>query len=196
MIVNHFSIFDVLYLTDRISGRSRTSIPEIHLFSYLSCLLSLYKGIPVSEWGYSFAYTERGFPYGKDLSEALDHMIRIGHISDLASGYVLSDTGNSILDTLTKIELYEPRITLLHGATSALSVLPLGMIRLALSHQLDIGMSRSSSGGRMLLNNTAMDDLYDQFEILSDALGKETQDIMIPAATWLGFTSSLELQSE
>ena len=45
--------------------------PELHMFSYLGCLLSLYAGRMVSEWGYRFVCTPDGAPYSPDLSYAL-----------------------------------------------------------------------------------------------------------------------------
>ncbi len=52
-----------------------TSITEIHLFAYLSCMLSLFKENPVSMWGYSFSVTSTSHPYSADIDEEIINLI-------------------------------------------------------------------------------------------------------------------------
>ena len=47
--------FDLLFVAEELSLKLGTAtVGEIHLFSYLGCLLSLFEGQPVADLGYSF----------------------------------------------------------------------------------------------------------------------------------------------
>ena len=49
---------------------------EIQLFAYFSLILHAYKGKDVSSWGYSFIVDENGFPFSKELNDAIERHIK------------------------------------------------------------------------------------------------------------------------
>ena len=49
---------------------------EIQLFSYFSLILHAYKGKDVSSWGYNFIVDENGFPFSKELNDAIERHIK------------------------------------------------------------------------------------------------------------------------
>ncbi len=59
--MNPYAAFDALQIIASLQSIYRNvAEAEVHLFAYLSCLLSLYSGQPVGDWGYDFAGTTTG----------------------------------------------------------------------------------------------------------------------------------------
>jgi len=64
MRLNPDATFDCLYVANHLQVKQLSISPqEIHLFTYLACLLWLYKERVVSDWGYDFVGTELGAPF-------------------------------------------------------------------------------------------------------------------------------------
>jgi hypothetical protein len=51
------------------------SVQELHLFSYLACLLALFEGRPVADWGYRFALTSKGYPFSAEFEAARQALV-------------------------------------------------------------------------------------------------------------------------
>ena len=72
MRLNPEATFDCLLVAERLRREAGTfTAPELHLFSYLGCLLWLYRGNIAADWGYSFVGTELGAPFSLDIDYAL-----------------------------------------------------------------------------------------------------------------------------
>lgn len=54
---------------------------ETHLFAYLSCILGLWRGQPLADWGYNFAVTSEGFPFSADFEIARAELAPRGLVS-------------------------------------------------------------------------------------------------------------------
>lgn len=68
---NPSAIFDTLYIVSKTEDQYESlSLSEVTFLSYFACLLSLYKGNPVSAWGYTFMRNEQGVPVSAELAEA------------------------------------------------------------------------------------------------------------------------------
>ena len=62
---------------------------ETHLFAYLSCILGLWRGQPLSNWGYSFVVTSEGFPYSADFEDARAELVPRGLVKVDGDGRLL-----------------------------------------------------------------------------------------------------------
>src|SRR5437016_13209164 len=100
-----FAYFDTLSLGERTSdlveGFSR---PELHLFSYAACLLSLYEGQPSADWGYEFIATENGLPFAADLDASLETAFGLGQCHLHGALAVLTADGRAELAGLRALE--------------------------------------------------------------------------------------------
>ena len=78
--LNPDATFDCLFVANRLqSQRSSISVQEIHLFTYLACLLWLYRERAVSDWGYKFVGTEVGAPFSREIDTALKELLERGY---------------------------------------------------------------------------------------------------------------------
>ena len=80
-MVNPYAAFDSLYISAALGTNIRRPVvAEIHAFAYLACLLSLYRGQPVSDWGYGFAGTRDGSPFSPEIEGAVRAMASTGYL--------------------------------------------------------------------------------------------------------------------
>lgn len=192
-VPNHYAYFDTLSLSIRLQvALDQIAQLEIHLFSYLACLLSLYRGQSASEWQYDFAVTkQQPYPYSPDLDLAVRQLIRSGKLEE-QDGYVTpDDSAKEDHEFLSKLSLYSSREEYLDGACSSLLVLPVGRIGSALNRDPDIQGAIALGQNRRLLTESGLDNLHRQFAALSTTLGVGVEDLMIPATVWLTYLSTV-----
>jgi hypothetical protein len=193
-VINHYAYFDALSLASRLQNSlGNVAQLEIHLFSYLACLLSLYKGRSVAEWGHQFAVTkQQTYPYSPDLNDAISQLVHNGELSAIDEYVTLGETGQAEYQFLKTLSQYSDREPLLDGACSSLLALPVGVIREALYQDPDIKGAIALSQSRRLLTESGLETLYEQFAALSSTIGIEIEDLMVPATIWLTFLSQIQ----
>ena len=77
--LNPAATFDCLFVARRLQHLNGSfSIPELHIFGYLACLLWLYRNQPISDWGYTFVGTELGAPFSQDIDTAANEFLEHG----------------------------------------------------------------------------------------------------------------------
>ena len=186
--MNPFASFDCLGLGTRLQGAlGDTSDPELHMFAYLSCLLWLYRGHPVSDWGYSFTGTREGAPFSTDMEHALVELATSGHISDDPNHRVVTPGGSELFAELRELTLNRTREPYLEGACSTALAFPPGRVRDALVRQPELKRAHLTGAATQLLDDRTADVMYGQFQQLSQALGVDTHDLMIPATVWVEY---------
>src|SRR4051812_31260182 len=95
---NPAAYFDVLLLGERISDLVEGfSKPEIHLFSYAACLLSLYEGAPVADWEYEFVSGKNGLPFSAEIDDAMDALFSLGFLERRGPLISVTDDGRTEL---------------------------------------------------------------------------------------------------
>ena len=197
MHLNHYAYFDTLAICSYLQkSLEKVSFVEIHLFSYLACLLSLYKGQSVSDWDYDFAIIkEQGYPYSSDLDNAIHELIRKGNLIEKDLYIELTDWGQNAYDSFKEFSLYSIRGPFIDGACSSLLALPVGSIRHAIYQQPYIKGAITLSQSRSLLTDAdaGLDALYEQFSALSKAISINVEDLMVPSVVWI--TYLLEIQN-
>ena len=163
------------------------SVAELHLFSYLGRILSLFDGLPISEWGYEFVVTSEGFPFSTQLNEGLKVTGRLGLVVDDVDGELVPDKVAIAAEygVLARISDARRRSDWLKAATHCSLSIPSGSIRYALNHSPGLAAATSSGQRRMLLQPTDVATLYSQYAIVQDALGGLEHDLLAPAVVWL-----------
>lgn len=182
------AVFDTLTILARLETPVGPVLrSEVHLFAYLGCLLSLYSGQPVAEWGYEFAGTAEGSPFSAAVEDALGSLIHSGDVTAARSGLALAQAGHDEYGLLRTIGRYDEREAFIAGACASTLALPLGLLRSALNQEPALRRVSAIRGTRTLLDDADTAILYEQFNALSDALGAEVHDVMVPAVAWLTY---------
>ena len=193
-MLNHHAYFDSLSICNQLSlTLEKVAQIEVHLFAYLACLLSLYKKQPASAWEYKFGVTEQGYAFSSDIQRALNVLINNGRLVVEGEYVQLTQTGIDEYVQLKALFQYSQREPFIEGACSSALAMPLGMIRDAISQEVDIKRAITLSQSRMLLTEMATNTLYEQFQVLSDAIGVNIQDLMVPAVVWLNYLAQHSL---
>ena len=185
--VNPFAFFDCLAISTRLQDVLDAVAPaEVHLFAYLACLLSVYRGMPVARWGYSFAGTHNGSPFSPEVEMSKELLLRTGHATVTEFGYLqLTSSGCKEYELLASLTVNSQRIEYLVGACATVLTLPLGWIRAAITSDRQMRLAAELKTTRPLLTETAIDEFHEDFELLAAGLGADVPDLMIPAIVWL-----------
>ncbi|HEY3801979.1 MAG TPA: hypothetical protein VGL61_05200 [Kofleriaceae bacterium] len=189
--MNPAALFDALTIGVQLTGAlGSAGRSEIHLFSYLACLLALYETKPVTEWGYSFAGTQDGSPFSPELNDAIDSLVRTGSLtakSEAGDFFIVEKTGAQEHADLRGIESLALRERYLEGACSSLLSIPIGRIRMGLQKEPSLAQVAPGRAPRPLLEGIAYDELYVQLEALHQSLGNVVTDLLVPAVVWLSY---------
>lgn len=180
--------FDTLSIVAQLEPTVGAVLPgEVHLLAYLACLLSLYSGEPVADWGYAFTGTAEGAPFCSSVSEAIEILRASSDLQYDKSGLKLSEAGRIEYETLRTLRANASREHFISGACSSALTIPLPSVRSAMQQEPALQRVADVAGTRPLLEDTDMDTLCLQFHALQSVIGAEIRDIMLPAVTWLTY---------
>lgn len=162
------------------------STRELHLLGYLGCLLALFEGQPLADWGYQFALTSRGYPHSAEFEGARQNLIEEGCL-DLVDTDMMEVTqrGRIQLDRLDDLSFLAPRTRWLRAATDCALALPIGSIRYALTSRVDLLAASGSGQPRDLITAGYVHRIHDERKTIEDALGGASMDLMAPAVAWI-----------
>ena len=193
------AIFDTLYIGSKVESKLEDfSLYEIQFFSYLSCLLSLYDGSPLSFWEYGFVKTSMGSPYSIEIKEAWLFLVGKSSIEKTTEGYTkLTDKGRDEISFYLTLHSFKQREKYLDSACRSLSLIPISYIKDAINNEPVLKSARSVTKKYLLDENSpATHVLYSQFGMLKEALKeKDYKDLLIPAVVFLESLST-ELKIE
>ena len=191
MKINSASIYDTMYIGSALQKRLNDfSHYEIQLFGYLSCLLSLYEGNPVSAWGYSFIKNELGSPYSRELEESLNALISRKLFEETDGGFFkLSDAGNIELSKFSTMHSNQARHKYLNASCSSIQLLPYGVVKDSITKEPILQSANHHQMRRLLTDDDspAFTALYEQFDMLKAALSDQKKSLIIPAVVWLEY---------
>jgi len=160
--------------------------------SFLSCLLSLYKGKPVSEWGYRFANTGYGTPFSDQLDAAIVKLLSGGQLLETSGRLQISEIGIAMRELLGSLENHAGRITYLQAACASMLAVPLSTMASGLDQEPTVVASQLRSGTSFLLEAPHVEVLHEHFHALSRVL-PDTTDLFSPSVLWLSYMSETVL---
>jgi hypothetical protein len=163
---------------------------EVHLFSYLACLLSLYDGRRLESWGYSFSATVEGAPFSSWLDGAIEASIRRGDISQSENTMRLTSLGMAERTRLQSLEILGGREIFIESSCSSLLLVPIGMVRRAVWMDRNIQSSHVLQTNRWLFDLNSAENLDEDFTILREELGHVASDLLTASVIWLTQRSS------
>lgn len=187
--INPFATFDALFIGNKLQRYiSDFNFSEVQLFCYFSCLLSLYDGNPISFWGYKFIKNDLGVPLSTEVYDALNCLLRSEEIKESNRYYIVTDEGKNKIEFLSSLSRFQGRIKYLEASCESLLTLPIGNIRYAINSE-PVVRTANSSTVRTLVDedNGAITLLYEQFELLKEAIDSKDSDLFVPAVTWLKY---------
>lgn len=194
-MINPYSIFDSLFIGKKIQGNiGDFNYSELQLFCYFSCLMSLYDGNPISFWGYKFIKNELGVPLSYEVDVAIEKLQQNNELILKDDGFLrLTDLGEEKLKTFTDFDIYKSRIKYLQASCESLLVMPIGNFRTSIYQEPLIKFANEGDLRNLTEEDSiALDSLYDQFEMLKEALKNQYSDLFVPAVTWLKYLQNSE----
>lgn len=177
----------VTILVDAPASLMPMSIIELHLFSYLGSILSLFQGCPLGDLGYSYVVTSDGFPFSVQLEDARSLLVGNGSIIIDDQGYMLPRMPEMRVeyDKLLTLDSLSERRALFNAATQCALALPVGSIRHAISQSPGMASAIDMQRRSDLFNPDDVSLLYDEYRVVSSVLNPESRDILSPAVIWL-----------
>ena len=163
------------------------TVIETHLYAYLGCILALFKGQAISDWGYPFAVTSDGFPFSVQFENARSMLVARGFTDEDGEGMLTARHAemSAEIDSLLTFGPWSDRRTWLRAATECALALPIGSIRYAISHSPGVATPARLGQRGQLLQDDDIDLLYGEYQIVSSVLGHDVHDLLSPAVIWL-----------
>lgn len=179
---------DALFIFDSApSSISPLSIVEFHLFSYLGCILALFNGTPISEWGYKYSINSFGFPFSAEIEEARKNLISRGLITIDSAGLqtVNKEYIKSEISLVGTFGSWDSRRIFMKYATACALTLPIGSIRYAVNSSDSTLSAIELKQRRMLLSSEDITLIYDEYKLIKSLLNNDSDDLLSPAVIWL-----------
>jgi len=163
------------------------TVIEAHLYAYLACILGLFRGRAVSDWGYPFAVTSEGFPYSVQFEKARSMIVARSLVDQDGQGMMIARRSELAAEvkSLLAIGSWTDRRLWLRAATECALALPVGSIRQAIGQTPGLAASVRLGQRRLLLQSDDIDLLYEEYRIVSSVLGANVKDLLSPAVIWL-----------
>ena len=139
----------------------------------------------MSDWGYTFVGTELGAPFSVAVNDSLHELLRRGILIKTRERLFTSPTTADLLPNLRSLQRSKARFECLDAACASTQALSPGIIGSALAQEPDLMRVRATHVSRTLLQESAQQHLYEQFNLLRRNLGADLPDLRMPAVVWL-----------
>lgn len=160
---------------------------ELQRIAFLSCLLSIYDGKTVSDWGYKFANTGTGVSFSNDLDAAADFLLSAAALRNEHGRLRITDLGRSMLARLRTLQANASRVPCLDAAATSLIALPASVMLQGLEQEPSIVASHMRDGATMLLDEPHLHILYAHFGALAQVIPPSSSDLLSPSVLWLTY---------
>lgn len=163
-------------------------LEEIHLFSYFSSILFLYNGNAITDWKYKFIIDHNGYPFSNYLNSAIERHIQNGLFDKHGDFYLISSQGKIEFNKFKKLATLIIREEYLNAACTTNILVPYSQTIRALLNDPGIYKNKQIKGERWL----SQSDTYKKFQEISEAVGVPSDDLIIPAVTWVTYINENE----
>jgi hypothetical protein len=178
------AFFDSLSLAHKLDNfLDGFALSEIHLFSYFSSILFLYRGNPVSEWQYKFTVDGNGYPFSTEINEATTRHIQNGLFEDNNNYYSITGRGADEFSRFKNLTLFRKREEYLNAACTTSILVPYAETERALLNDFEIEKAKNLGNPSWLDQSIT----YQKFQEISQAVGISSDDLVIPAITWVNY---------
>lgn len=180
-------------LEDPFGGVTRL---EVQRGSYLACLLALYEGRPLADWGHRFARTDFGTPFSAGVNDALETLANAGHLDEDGGRYRLGGTGRHLRKTLFEMSYLTSRRRYLDAACGSALLVPPATLSEGLDNEPTVRRTLQREKGGGLLEGPALALLYEQFTTLTKVFECNSDDLLAPSVVWLSFIADQPVSSQ
>lgn len=181
----HFDCLQIAATLDApLGGVTRLDLQRV---AFLSCLLSIYTGEPVADWGYKFANTGDGLPFSDQLIHATESLVASDALVERDGRLKITQRGSALLSGLGALELLSPRRPCLNAATASLLAVPGSVMAEGLQQEPTIVASRLHDSASMLLDSPHIQTLHEHFETLAAVFPPGSSDLLSPSVLWLTY---------
>ncbi len=178
------AFFDSLSLAHKLDNfLDGFKLQEIHLFSYFSSILFLYRGNLVSDWQYKFTVDTNGYPFSTEINEATTRHIQNGLFENNNNYYSITGRGADEFSRFKGLTMFVKREEYLNAACTTSILVPYAETERALLNDFEIEKAKN------LENPSWLDQsiIYQKFQEISQAVGVSANDLVIPAITWVNY---------
>jgi hypothetical protein len=179
------AFFDSLSLAHKLDNfLDGFKLEEIHLFSYFSSFLYCYAGNPIANWEHKYI-AANGYPFSDSINEAIHRHLQNGLYENKGEYYAITGRGTDEFNKFKSLSSFSLREEILNAACTTSILLPYSETMRALLNEPDFKKAEE------LNNQSWLDqtDFYNQFKEISEAVGINTSDLIIPAVTWINYLS-------
>jgi hypothetical protein len=178
------AFFDSLSLAHKLDNfLDGFKLEEIHLFAYFSSILFLYRGNAVSDWQYKFTVNKNGYPFSTEINEATSRHIQNGLFEDRTNYYSITARGVDEYLKFKPLSIFAKREDFLNAACTTSILVPYAETERALLNDFEIEKAKSLQDDSWLDQSK----IYQKFQEISQSVGVETKDLLIPAITWVSY---------
>ena len=183
------AFFDSLSLAHKLDNfLDGFRLEEIHLFSYFSSILFLYRQNPVSDWQYRFTISSTGYPFSDAINEAMNRHIQNGLFEEKGTFYSISSRGTDEFNKFKVLPSFKKREEYLTAACTTSIIVPYSETLRALLSDPEISKAKAIANSTWLEQS----NIYQKFDEISKAVGVAAQDLIIPAVTWINYINEQE----
>jgi hypothetical protein len=162
------------------------SVQELHLFAYLACLLALFEGRPLADWGYRFALTSQGYPFSAEFEAVRQTLVNARLLHHALDDTVSVDARSAAEpQDLASLSSFAERGRWLRASMDCALALPVGSIRYALTARTDLAVSQGTGRSLAMVTPAYVERVRDERRLVGEALGGVTFDLLAPAVAWL-----------
>lgn len=160
---------------------------ELTLFGYLACLLFLFQGYPLNDWGYTFIKAAGSrLPSSPTLAAATQGLLRTGALNKSQGRLGLTAYGVGFRSKLDRLETTRRRRQYVSGAASALASFPVGLVRAVIGSEPTLLSATLRDGATPLLTGAARLMLFEEFSALRSVVGAQPA-LSVPANIYLAY---------
>lgn len=159
---------------------------EVHLFSYFSSILFLFKEKPLADWAYQYQIDANGYPFSMEIAKAIERDVQNVLFEEKDEYLVITARGVDQLNVLRSLALFKEREEVIDAACITGIVLPYSSALRALLSEPEIE-KRKNLEDSSWLDQT---EIYPKFLEVSKAVGVSSENLVISAATWVDYLSS------
>ncbi|VVB87749.1 Uncharacterised protein [uncultured archaeon] len=183
------AFFDSLSLAHKLDNYlDGFKLEEIHLFSFFSSFLFHYAGNPIGTWQHKYIVDKKGYPFSDNINEAITRHIQNGLFDMNGEFYTISGRGADEFNKFKVLPNFIKREEFLNAACTTSILVPYSQTLRALLNDPEIKKVEE------LKNNSWIElmNIYPKFKEISEAVGVHTEDLIIPAVTWINYLNKIE----
>lgn len=183
------AFYDSLSLANKLDNfLDGFKVEEIHLFSYFSSILFLYRKNPITEWNYRFIISETGYPFSEDINEAINRHIQNGLFDEKETYCTITSRGTDEFNKFKALSGFKKREECLNAACTTSILMPYSQTLRALLNDPEIVKEKKNHNKPWLEQS----NIYPKFQELSLAVGVPVNDLLLPAVTWISYINEQE----